>query len=51
MCERLNLTADNKVNITKIVQTMLMIGHDLVKYWSGWGWYSVVHVGDGEQWI
>ncbi len=49
MCERLNLTADNKVNITKMIQTMLMISHDLVKYGSGWGRYSVVR--DGKQYI
>lgn len=50
MCERLNAVANNGVNITKMIQTMIMIGNDLVKYEYGWGWYSVVRVGDGKQW-
>lgn len=50
MCERLTSVANNRVGITKMIQTMIMIGNDLVKYENGWGWYSVVRVGDGKQW-
>ena len=50
MCEKLTLVANNKVNIEKMIQIMIMVGGDMVNYEYGWGWCSVDRVGDGKQW-
>lgn len=51
MCHRLNSILNDQVNIKKIITFMLALGNDLYKYQFGWGWYSVVRLTDGKQWL
>jgi hypothetical protein len=49
--KRIKLATKGEVNLKKMIQVMLEIGNDLVRYEFGWGWYSVVRMPDGKQWL
>lgn len=42
---------NGQVNVKKMIQTMLKVGNHMVQYEIGWGWYSVVRMSDGKQWL